>query len=342
MTFSEIPARTRKARELYGDYWLNSPPVILSDLKGRVVLIEFWDYTCIHCKRTLPYLKEWARKYEPYGLVVVGVHTPKFPFGKDADGVQAAVQRSEITFPVVMDNEARIADGFGNRYWPSTYVIDKEGYIRFESTGEGNYQSVEHEIQTLLYESGVSEELPLLMEPLRGEDRPGAVCYRSSPELFAGYLRGSIGNVEGYSPESIVNYVDPRLYLEGRFYVSGTWLNDRNSLRFVGSEAGIGSVFLQYRALEVNVVLKGKDHGVSEIEVMQDAAYLTEENRGDDIVILGGGKSIIRVDEPGMYALVKNSEYGEHTLQLTTGNDGLALYSFAFVTGVMTELVSNN
>jgi thiol-disulfide isomerase/thioredoxin len=327
---------------LYGDYWFNSDPVPISALRGQVILIQFWDYTCVHCQRTLPYIKEWCRKYEKFGLVVIGVHTPKFPFGKNPEDVQKAIHRFGIPYPVVTDNEYLIASHYDNRFWPALYLVDKNGFIRYESVGEGNYGATEHAIQTLLYDAGVGEELPLTMEPIRDEDRPGAVCYRATPELFAGYLRGSIGNIEGYTPESIVDYKDPKMYLQGRFYVDGNWMNDKNCLSLEGGGEQPGQILLQYESLEVNAVLKPGANKPCEVAVYQDDRFLTPENKGEDVLFAPDGKSYLHVDEPRMYRLVRNREYGEHTLKLSTGSKGVALFSFTFVSCVIPELISNN
>jgi thiol-disulfide isomerase/thioredoxin len=340
MTATEIQPQTVRAHELFGDFWFNSEPVLVSALRGRVVLVEFWDYTCIRCQRTLPYLLEWRKKYEEYGLIVIGVHTPKFPFGKNPELVQKAIERFGITYPVVMDNEASIATRYQNRSVPTMHLIDRHGYIRFQNSGEGSYLATERVLQTLLYDLGVEDELPLLMEPLRIEDRAGAMCYRPTPEIYAGYLRGSIGNVEGYSPESIVQYDDPDLYLDDRIYAVGNWLNERNSLRHQESEPG--KIILSYHALEVNGILTPEGERQVEVTVTQNDEYLSTENKGDDIIIDENGRSLVVVTEPRMYSLVKNPRYGEHVLRLEIESNGFSIYSFNFVSSVIPELISNN
>ncbi|MDL1893057.1 redoxin domain-containing protein [Sphingobacteriales bacterium CHB3] len=340
MTATEIQPQTTRAHEVFGDFWFNSEPVIISALRGRVVLIQFWDYTCGSCLRALPYVNEWYKRYREHGLVVIGVHTPKFPFGKNPEYVQKAIERSGISYPVVMDNEAVIAARYDNRDWPTTYLIDKHGFIRYKSTGEGQYATTERVLQTLLYDAGVFDEMPMLMDPLREEDRAGSVLYRSTPELFAGYLKGSIGNVEGYAPESAVNYDDPDFYLGDRIYAVGVWMNDRNSLRHYEHETG--KIILRYHALGVNVVAKPEGDSTIEVVVTQDGEFLTGENRGNDIEIDTEGKSVIAITEPRMYNLVKNPAYGEHVLRLVTESDAFSLYSFTFVSSVIPELISNN
>jgi thiol-disulfide isomerase/thioredoxin len=311
-------------------------------LRGQVILVEFWDYTCVGCQHALPYVKEWYKRYGKYGLVVVGVHTPKFPFGKNPETVQKAINRFGIEYPVVMDNEYLISTNYRHRLWPAMYLIDRYGYIRYESAGEGDYATTEHMIQTLLYGAGVGADLPLPMEPVRETDKPGAIYYPVPPELFAGYSKGSIGNVEGYSPESVVRYVDPKMYLPGRFYAAGHWLNDKNCLRLNEQEGQEGHIILQYRAREVNAVMKPEGGKSCAVIATQDGGDLGTDNRGEDVSLTPDGASCITVDEPRMYNVVRNKEYGEHTLRLSSQSSGFAVYSFTFVSGVIPDLISNN
>lgn len=130
--------------------WLNSAPLTLGSLKGKVVLVDFWTYSCINCLRTLPYVTGWYNKYRDQGLVVLGVHTPEFPFEKEAAGVQTAIDRFHINYPVVQDNRYETWNAFGNEYWPSSYLIDKSGRIVFKHFGEGGYDQMEEAIRQLL------------------------------------------------------------------------------------------------------------------------------------------------------------------------------------------------
>lgn len=133
--------------------WLNSPPLTSEMMRGKVVLVEFWTYTCINCLRTLPYVKAWSDKYRSEGLVVIGVHTPEFPFEKDRGNVERAIHDLGITYPVVMDNNYEIWNAYENKYWPAQYLMDKQGKIRHRHFGEGAYQRMVEMIQTLLAEA---------------------------------------------------------------------------------------------------------------------------------------------------------------------------------------------
>ena len=134
--------------------WLNSPPLTRDSLRGKVVLIDFWTYSCINCLRTLPYVEEWAAKYKDAGLVVIGVHTPEFAFEKDQANVAKAVRDLKISYPVAIDSDYKIWQAFHNEYWPAHYFIDGKGRIRYHHFGEGEYNESEHVIQELLKENG--------------------------------------------------------------------------------------------------------------------------------------------------------------------------------------------
>jgi hypothetical protein len=255
--------------------------------------------------------------------------------------VQKAVARYGIRFPVVMDNESLISMRYECRVLPEVVLVDKDGFIRYRSAGEGNAAAVEHALQALLYNAGVGAELPMIMDPLKESDRPGAVCYRATPELFAGYLRGTIGNVEGYAPESVVSYADPGIYLDGRLYAEGDWRSERECLRQAGDQGREGHVLAGYQGLDVQGVLEPEGEKKVEITVRQDNEFLSA-NRGDDIRLDRRGRSYVVVDEPRLYNLVRNREYGEHVVRLSGGRHRFVVYGFAFATGVIPELVSNN
>jgi thiol-disulfide isomerase/thioredoxin len=342
MASRDVLPQTVRAHELLGDFWFNSEPVIIAALRGQVILVEFWDYTSDASLRTIPYMKEWHRKYQEFGLVVVGVHTPRFPFARNPEEVQKAIDKLGIRYPVVMDNDGLLATRYDSRAWPTVFLIDRSGFLRYAAEGEGGYAATEHVIQTLLYDAGVSERLPGLMDPLRDIDRADAVCYRATPELFAGYVRGSIGNVEGYSPESVVTYADPEIYLDGRFYASGSWINERNCLRLDARSGAYGAIIVHYCAREVNAVFKPDGVSRFELEVTQDGRPLRDEDCGEDVHVGTDGRSVVTVTEARLYGLVKNPQYGEHVVRLTTRSGGCSLYSIAFVTCAIVEPVSKN
>lgn len=338
----ELQPKHIHAPQLYGNYWLNSEPVSLNDHIGDVILVDFWDYTSINCIRTFPYIQEWQHKYKEFGLFVVGVHTPEYEFAKSFERVQNAVNHFNITYPVMLDNDALIWNAFGVRSWPTRCLIDRDGFIRFTQRGEGDYMEFERAIQQLLIEAGCHGELPALTPPLSNEDQVGAVCYRPTGELNLGYLRGALGNTEGYNPESTIEYTDPGIYLPERFYATGKWMNERQCMRFDGNPGEDGAILLPYQAKEVNAIIGSKDGSVCEVQVQQNGKPLIKEARGEDIVFLPQGNTAISVDIPRMYQLVRNKDFGSHLLKLVITNPNVEIYTFSFTTSVIPELISTN
>jgi thiol-disulfide isomerase/thioredoxin len=315
--------------------WLNTPhPIRLHSLRGRVVLVDIWEYTCINCLRTLPYLRQWHQRYATKGLTIIGVHCPEFPFGRERGQIEQAIREQEITWPVLMDNDFTTWEAYANRYWPAKYLIDGDGYIRHQSHGEGGYATFEQAIQTLLREVDADVTLPPVMQPLRAEDQPGAVCYRPTPELHAGLDRGALGNPQGYAGGMTMLYTlpPPQEQQAGAIYAEGAWQAGMQWLQFVGSTTGLLQV--PYEAVDVNAVLTPHVDAVERlihpepvaVEIWQDGAPLTDANRGEDVTVDGR----LLLDRPRMYHLVRNPGFEAHTLTLRIRTKGAAAFSFSF------------
>jgi len=149
--FAGSPKTGATAPEFTGiDKWLNSEPLTMQQLRGKVVLVDFWTYTCINCIDTLPYVKSWNQKYKDQGLTVIGVHTPEYPFERDTNNVKTAIKRFGITYPVAQDNQYATWSAYNNQYWPAVYLIDKKGQVVYSHFGEGDYAQTEAKIQALL------------------------------------------------------------------------------------------------------------------------------------------------------------------------------------------------
>lgn len=329
--------------ELARGEWLNTDQPLTQDtLRGRVALIDFWDYTCVNCIRTLPYLTTWHERYAGKGLTVIGVHAPEFSFARSRAEIEAAIHEFGIPYPVLLDNEYQTWMRFANRAWPTKYLIDGDGYIRYKAQGEGHYHETERAIQALLRLRDPHVELPDLLPPLRPEDAAGAVCYRPTPELYAGYERGSLGNREGYAAANPLVYRMPHPddRAEMHFYADGIWRAQAESFAFAGQDGG--RIMLPYRAASVNAVLSPSSDPVEVmlhlrrtevspvIEVRQDGKPLTPANAGGDIDYDDGGISVICVERPRMYELVRNPQFEAHELELIFHAHGLALYAFTF------------
>ena len=332
--------RTIRAPEFGHGEWLNTEhPIQMARLRGCAVLVDFWEYSCINCLRTLPYIRQWNTRYADKGLTIVGVHSPEFAFGRERGQIEAAVHELEIDYPVLMDNDFRTWDAFANRFWPSKYLIDQAGYIRYQSHGEGGYADFERAIQAILHEGDPNLEFPPVMQPLRDEDRPGAVCYRPTPELHGGLDRGALGNPEGYAGGIPMVYSIPtKGRAPGSFYVSGAWKADEQYLTYQGQTEGI--IQVPYEAVEVNAVLSPHFETVERmlhpevvgVEIWQDDKPLTDAIRGTDVTEDGR----ILVDRPRIYNLIRNPGFERHEVTLRLKSRGFAVYAFSF-TGCVKE-----
>ncbi|MFI5252291.1 MAG: redoxin family protein [Bacteroidota bacterium] len=336
------PQQQHRTPEIYGDYWFNSEPIPLNALRGYTVLIHFWDYTSLASLHMISYIKEWYKRYEDKGLYIIGVHSPAFSFGKDPVHVRKAIERLGIKYPVVMDNERMIWGAFGARVLPTQVLIDKHGYISVTQDGEGSYLNFEHSIQSQLSDSGYRADFPIVMEPLRDMDRPGAITYKATPEILGGYHGGRIGNIEGYVPESTGHFEDPGFYLEGRVYLAGDWLITRDHLQLNESDGGEGHLSLLYNAKEVCAVVSPEGEMQFQVFIKQNGKYLNAESKGEDILIDDDGRSYFLVNEARLYKIINNKEYNEYKLTLSTRSNGFALYSISFVSSLITGVISYN
>jgi thiol-disulfide isomerase/thioredoxin len=331
-----------RASELFGDFWFNSEPISISALKGYVLLLDFWDYTSLSCIHSQPYLNEWHRRYKDFAFVAVGIHTPEFKFGRSPENVEQAIRKAAIEYPVVMDNDAIIWTAYSNRVRPTRYLVDKEGYVRYSCEGEGGYEQFERAIQSLLAEAGYHGAMPELMEPIRDVDQPGTIAFRATTDVRLGYLKGTLGNAEGYGPESTIEYDDEGLRLPGRVYLKGKWYNEKESVRFDGEAHEEGHITLIYEAVEANSILDAEHHAPCTVLATQDGKSLTKANAGADITFDQKGRSLLVVDSPRLFQIVRNPEFSQHELGLFTNSPELELYAFSFGTSVIPELVSKN
>ena len=318
-----------------GRLWFNSSPLSFRQLRDRVVLVDFWDYTCVNCIRTLPYVQAWHERYRDKGLTVIGVHTPEFTFAQYESNVERGIREFGLTYPIVVDSNREIWKAFANRYWPTKYLLDKEGYLRYGHFGEGGYGECEQTIQELLHEVDPGLVLPELMEPLREEDHVGAVCYRPTGELYLGNQRGRIGNDDGFKEDQIADYEFPGKELEENFfYASGRWASTAEYFEAAGD--GLHSLKLKFEASAVNLVMAAPRGASAEVQLLQDGKPLVHNQAGRDTLFRGSNsaqESYIVVDSSRMYSLVDNHEFGEHELELLC-SPGIAAFAFTFTSCV--------
>ena len=341
MTTTEIPPRTVPSHELVGDYWFHSEPVPVAALRGNVILLLFWDLSSVPSLKALPYVEEWHARYGSAGLVVIGVHSPRYRFASNPEIVLDTLGRTGIRYPVVCDNQQQIAGVYNVRSIPSFVVIDGEGFVRCHCDGDGDYEAIEHAIRSLLHRAGRAEDLPEPAGLLRNEDDRRAIRYRSTPNLEAGYIHRDCGNAESMVPEALSSFADPGIYIGGRIYVDGSWYSGREFLRFEETGAYRGSVLVRFNAQEVYAVLEPERRSEAEVTVILDGQPLSEALRGED-VLTSQERSIVRVKTARPYQLVQNGDLEEHLLCLTTDSPGLSFYSFSFVAGAVPETISKN
>ena len=339
------------APELVGTQeWVNSDPLKIEELRGKIVLIDFWTYTCVNCIRTLPYLKVWHSKYADDGLVIIGVHTPEFQFEHDIDNVRQAVSDYGVGWPVVQDNNFDTWDAFNNRYWPAKYLIDRNGVIRYQHYGEGAYAETEAKIRELLEETGVNVSA---ITPLLAPNQDLDFAFKNSigaeitAELYGGYDR-SCGFYALYSNSFIANpeyckskdqvfdYTDDGSRKDHYLYLQGSWLAENESLRHARETNDYEDYMrLRFSAKSVNIVLTPELEETFKVLVKLDGEYLNEYNKGEDVVIEDDGKSYLVVDKPRLYAVVEAPEYGTYELELSSNSSDFALFAFTF--GVYTD-----
>jgi hypothetical protein len=273
-------------------------------------------------------LRAWHERYAAYGLTIIGIHTPEFPFERDPANVARAITELGVPYPVVLDNDRAIWSAFANRYWPHRYLIDPTGRIRHDYAGEGGEAATETAIRALLAERADTALPPPIFAPdseAWPEATMGAVCVPASPELFAGYYRGVSGNPGGFAEDCDADYADPGGYREGYIHLTGRWHVSADSARFVGPEPG--TLRVAFRGFSPNVVLAPPASGPTQLGVsvapLSTITGPAERELGDTLT----------VEAPRLFALpgAPSATPGEMLLlTLTTAATGLEVFSFTF------------
>jgi thiol-disulfide isomerase/thioredoxin len=305
--------------------WLNSAPLSSKSLRGKVVLVNFWTYSCINSLRELPYINAWAEKYKDAGLVVIGVHAPEFGFEKDPANVKNAVSELGITFPVPIDSDHSIWSAFHNDYWPADYFIDRKGRIRYHHFGEGEYEKSERVIQELLRENGPAN---LNVRPVRftasGAEAPPSEDVRS-PETYAGYSRAErFASRERMAHDSRRAYSPPLSAGLNQWGLAGLW--NAGPERAV-LQAAPGKVVYRFHARDLHMVLGPAKNGAPiRFKVTLDGAA-PGDSRGVDAAPDGSGE----VREPRLYQLIRQSgRVQDRTFEIEFLDPGIEVFSFTF------------
>ena len=332
LALAQVNEEYIQAPEISAQQWINSPPLALGKLRGKVLLIDFWQYTCIGCIRTFPYLKLWNRLYGPLGLVVIGVHTPEFNFDQDPQLVAEAVKRFSIEFPVAVDSDRRIWRAFHNEGLPYGYLIDKDRRVEYSRCGEGDNAAFERLIQQLLKQARPALDFSAARFIPRADQSSNVKCKEPTPETYLGFVRADrLANPEGYEQLASSSYraVD-KLPLD-QFDLSGQWSAMPESLNHADASAGgYDSLRLRYRAKSVYLVAGSDDGRPVPVVVTQDGTPIGPESRGADIQLLADGQSNLPIAGKRIYYLVENRSFGEHVLDLRVSQRGGSFYSFSF------------
>src|SRR5918995_95820 len=308
--------------------YINTKPINFSDLKGKVVLVDFWTYSCINCIRTIPYLVEWNEKYADKGLVIVGVHAPEFEFEKNVDNVKVAVKKFGIKYPVIQDNDKGTWNAYENRYWPRKYLIDADGYIRYDHIGEGGYAETEKVIQSLIAERPeyIGANTTTIDQSISNPESSQSVNFDriNTPELYFGYQYSTapLGNSEGYQPDQIVNYTmpDDTKIVPNRIYLAGEWKNNADHMEL---QSEVGHIVLSYSAKAINIVAGGK----GELRIMEDNnSPLNDNFRGTDVSEDG----TVKINGQRLYNIVGHEEYGNYQIVIEVVGRGFQIYTFTF------------
>ena len=303
--------------------WINSPPLVSDSLRGKVVVVDFWTYSCINCLRSLPYVRAWADKYRDHGLVVIGVHSPEFAFEKDLGNVRRAVSDLHVAYPVAVDNRLDVWRAFKNEYWPAHYFIDAQGRIRGHHFGEGKYAESEHIIQALLAEAGYRNVPGGIVDPAKpGAEASAELGDMKSPETYVGYDRAAHFASGSVTPNKPARYAAPSSLTLNEWGLTGTWTVEGE--RAVSNAAGARVIF-RFHARDLHFVLGATGHPVR-FRVTIDG-HAPGAAHGVDTNAQGEGT----VSEQRLYQLIRQSgDIRDHTFEIEFLDPGVQAYSFTF------------
>jgi thiol-disulfide isomerase/thioredoxin len=306
--------------------WLNSPPLTVTDLRGKVVLVNFWTYTCINWLRQLPYVRAWAERYQDDGMVVLGVHTPEFDVERDLDNVRRAVKDLRVDYPVVIDNDYAIWDAFGNRYWPALYFVDAQGQIRHHRFGEGDYEQSEAIIQRLLTEAGVGRiGHDLVSVDARGVEAAADWDSLWSPENYLGYGRTeNFASSNGAVLDTPHGYVTPARLALNQWALAGNWTVGRQAVVLNQAE---GRIVYRFHARDLHLVMGPAGPGTpARFRVLLDGQPPGAAH-GSDVDDQGDGT----VTQPRLHQLLRQpGPISDRTLEATFLDPGVQAYAFTF------------
>ncbi len=326
----EIKAKLKKYKKyielVRPDGYLNTDKITIGELVGKkVILVDFWTYSCINCQRTLPYLNAWYEKYKDDGLEIIGVHTPEFGFEKIKDNVASAIAKYNIKYPVVQDNNYQTWSAYQNQYWPRKYLVDIDGFIVYDHIGEGGYMDTEDKIRELLEEkknrlgakTGLSEAT--VSDKIKSQADFSKIA---SPETYFGSARNNnLGNgIIGKAGTQTLFEPSQSSIVKNLLYLSGDW---NFTSEYAENSISGGKIIFKYNSKSVYLVT-GSTDGV-EVDVYRDGSLLTGAGAGSD---LKNGGTMIK--ENRLYKLIEDAEYGEHILEIRIKSGKLQAFAFTF------------
>ena len=292
--------------------WINSEPLKIADLKGKVVLVDFWAYSCVNCVRTLSHITEWDKKYRNKGLVIIGVHAPEFDFEKNTDNVKHAVTKWGITYPVALDNDQVTWNNYKNQYWPAHYLIDKQGNVVYTHFGEGNYDVAENNIRALLGLGAMKE----------GASTSDQQSDNQTPETYLGYSRAERFAGENLTNDGKAEYRYPQTALPLHSWsLSGMWTAAPQKI--TAGENG-AALRLHFNARKVFLVM-GTETGKSSDSLITLNGKPIGANGGKDVK-----DSRLTVDHHTLYEIVSQAKSTPGVLEITSNDAGLEAYAFTF------------
>jgi thiol-disulfide isomerase/thioredoxin len=306
--------------------WLNSQPLTPQALRGKVVLVDFWTYTCVNWQRTLPYVRSWAEKYKDYGLVVIGVHTPEFGFERDLDNVKKAVKALDVRYPVAIDSNYGVWNAFHNEYWPALYFIDARGDVRHHYFGEGEYEQSERVIQQLLNEAGSTNFGRELVEPTpRGAEVAADWKNLMSPETYLSASRSEAFASRGASPASgSRSYTIPGELKLNHWALAGDWTIANDAVKL---NKASGRVAYRFHARDVNLVMGPAARGTAiRFRVLIDGQPPASAH-GADVDEQGNGT----VTDQRLYQLVRQpGRVVDRQFEIEFLDPGVEAFAFTF------------
>jgi thiol-disulfide isomerase/thioredoxin len=306
--------------------WLNSPPLTTADVQGKVVLVDFWTYTCINWLRTLGYVRAWAEKYREHGLITVGVHTPEFPFEREIENVRWAASETRVEYPIALDSDYMVWRAFANRYWPAVYIADAAGRIRHHQFGEGGYAECEMVIQRLLREAGrdgVGDDLVSVVG--EGFETQADWASLESPETYLGYEQGwNFASPGRAALDEARTYESPEALGLNQWALSGSWTIERRACVLNEADGGIA---FRFHARDVHLVMGPRAGGTSlPFRVTVDGGPPGDAH-GLDVDEQGSGTVV----QPRLYQLIRQSgSIRDRTFEITFGAPGVEAYVFTF------------